>query len=377
MTDAASRPAAAAGACAALLLAGLVAYGPHEGGDTTRYVAYGRELWHALANVQLPDLPASAALYLAPSLVIGAASIAFGEGFALACVLLNIALFSCLAACLFAVWGRAWDEPPGVVAIVGGLFLLLGNPDVVVWNYFVLSDVMFLFLVAALWYGVALAMTTGARAAWWGAALIAAAALVCRPTAPPLVASLLGAILLWRASEGRGHGRTLVALGVIPALGALLLWPVLVYLAAAEGTAAGSLVPDLLLGHYQAGTVIVDRPETAHVAPRGYVDFVAITLDRFASFYIPLRRGYSVAHNVLVGAYALGFGLALWSGWRRLASRWPALAEAAALSALYFGLFHAMVVVDFDWRYQLPAMVPLWLVAGYGLPAQLSSPDEA
>ena len=124
--------------------------------------------------------------------------------------------------------------------------------------------------------------------------------------------------------------------------------------------------------------IVVHRVETYVEPPREYSEFVTFTATRFWRFFVPISAGYSLRHKLVVLAYVPLFLWLTWRGWRTLrrdGGRRAELAWIAVLSALYFGLFHAMVGVDFDWRYQVPAMVPLWLIAGFGLQESTRHPS--
>ncbi|HEY0043838.1 MAG TPA: hypothetical protein VGB62_04730, partial [Allosphingosinicella sp.] len=113
--------------------------------------------------------------------------------------------------------------------------------------------------------------------------------------------------------------------------------------------------------------------ETFHAPPAGYGDFVLLTADRFLHFFAPGAASFSPAHWAqalifFVPTYALGGWLciALCRGDTAFGSGERKVFAAAAGAVLAYALFHGLVQVDFDWRYRLPILPHLILLAGGG-----------
>jgi hypothetical protein len=125
---------------------------------------------------------------------------------------------------------------------------------------------------------------------------------------------------------------------------------------------------------YNSGKVMSDRPETSHLPPAALIDYVAITLDRFIHYFLPTAEGFSFIHKVMsslffIPIYCLaGFSfLCLFSknGYSRT-NTWL-VAQTAVLFVLFYASYHAITWIDFDWRYRVPCIPVLILLAALGV----------
>lgn len=121
------------------------------------------------------------------------------------------------------------------------------------------------------------------------------------------------------------------------------------------------------------GEVVWNRNETFHAAPQSIVDHVLIEADRFVRFFQFTTPGFSRAHNLVnlayyVPLYLLGILGALF-GWRSGDARLRMVVQATLLWLAAVAWFHAITILDYDWRYRLPVMPQLILLAAIGASA--------
>jgi hypothetical protein len=124
---------------------------------------------------------------------------------------------------------------------------------------------------------------------------------------------------------------------------------------------------------FQAGYVIYGRPETYHPAPGGFLDYVWLDVDRLRSFFVFTAAGFSREHVLVnvaffVPAY-VGWAIAAVSLLRgKSGSTWPEwwATVLGTLFVLSFCLFHSLQQIDFDWRYRLPCLPVLAMLAAIG-----------
>lgn len=134
----------------------------------------------------------------------------------------------------------------------------------------------------------------------------------------------------------------------------------------------------------QRGEVVFDHRESYHRPPVTLIDYVAMEADRFARFFQITSSANSTRHNVIASVYYVpvyllamfGFVDAVRSGDRRRS----AVAQTALLWILSNVTLSAITVLDYDWRYRLPLMVQIILLAACGAEALLrtfaSSPQS-
>jgi len=367
-------PYLAGGLSLALLLVGVAVVGPRIGGDTPRYTEGGAALWSSLIAGDLQRVPATYWIYTVPMLIIGGGHILFGDRLPLIFVLLNCILFSGVVVLQFSIWNRivqlrSLPRAAAAFVIVAGLGQIMGLPYVTYWNYFVLSEILFLAVVACFWSPLVDAVLGNDRQRWRRAGVFAAIAVPVRPEGPLVAGVWLGARVYANAT---GVFRRFIEAGMflVPGLCALALFPAFAYSKTQGADVPWFLAPDLLVGYFRSGVVVIARPETYMPAPDSYLEFVQISLVRLAYFYLPFYPGFSFLHKVVCVIWSCCMATFVIAGFRylrRAGGRHVRLAVLAVWFAWIFGLMRTVFVVDFDWRFQLPPLVAAWIVGGCGI----------
>jgi hypothetical protein len=255
------------------------------------------------------------------------------------------------------------------------LFLVAG--DLLIFVPYVLSDVIFWGLsTAVLASGVAIAGREGdrdsiARPAITGAVLLAMA-LLFRPVAVPLA-------LFWMAAIGSWLARPLVdrfarpllilaaaaTFGVIVAHAYVLVHP--------EAWPFGSLpgMLTMVAAEYRRGEFVHQPSTPMAVTPAADLfGFVRMTLQKVLFFVTPWLPHYSAAHtliNLVFFVPAYGLSMAAIANLPKLAPRQQRAASVLVLFILFLTAFHAMLLIDSDHRYRLPALPALIMLAAIGL----------
>ena len=316
------------------------------------------------------DVGFPAILYALFGTLLALLRLAFGEGWATAAVVLNLAAHVALGILVVRLTARVTASG---AAAWGALLLYLGCFDLLMWVPFVLSDATFVLLAFGI-FTLAAARILGDSRGWTAVLLPAAAGVFYRPTGMVLLPDLAWAIFL---SKTRGkkirRGPVLAALAFIAAAGALVFawfvqepgrWPLDALSVSFRNVAA----------EYALGEVVSGRPETYHQPPAALTDFLLISADRFVHFFAIGAADYSAAHWLAELAFflpgyalALWLAIALWRGRTGFAGPERKVFLAAFGAVLSYALFHALVQVDFDWRYRIPILPHLILLAAGGL----------
>lgn len=294
----------------------------------------------------------------------------FGGGWATALIVLNLAAHVALGLMVVRLAARVTGSG---LAGWGALLLYLGCFDLLMWVPLVLSDSTFVLLAFTI-FTLAAARILGEARGWWAVLAPAAAGVFYRPTGLVLLPDLAWAIYLSRTGAGPiRRGPLLAALAGSIALLALAFawivrdpgrWP-LDALSAAFANSAGE---------YARGEVVSARPETWHSPPAALIDYLLISADRFLHFFAIGAATFSLSHWLVelaffLPCYALAgwLAVALWRGRTRFAAPERKVFLAAIGAVLSYAVFHALVQVDFDWRYRTPILPHLILLAAGGL----------
>jgi multisubunit Na+/H+ antiporter MnhF subunit len=311
-----------------------------------------------------------AILYALFGTLLAVLRLAFGNEWAGALVALNFLSHVALGLLVVRLAARLTG---GGLAAWGALFLFLICFDLLMWVPFVLSDATFAFL-AFLIFSLASARILGSAKGWLAVLAPAAAGIFYRPTGMVLIPDLAWAIFLSKTgSRAIRRGPVLAVLAAVIVVAAVVFawivqdpsrWPLDALSAAFRNTAAD----------YALGEVVSARHETYHALPAALTDFLLISADRFAHFFAVGAAAYSRKHWLVELAFFLPcyflagwLALALWRGRTSFAAPERKVFLAAFGALLSYAVFHALVQVDFDWRYRTPILPHLILLAAGGL----------
>ncbi|MDH4184149.1 MAG: hypothetical protein OEV92_08005 [Nitrospinota bacterium] len=204
--------------------------------------------------------------------------------------------------------------------------------------------------------------------------------MIYRPSAIPIVvAAIIGGAIISLADAGAMARRASFARRLIAAL-------VLIFAIVSAGHAfvmkETSLWPfsfaqgwiKQLSGEYHAGIVVYARPETYSPPPVNVSDFFAISMKKLAYFCAIDAQSYSRSHRVVnylffAPAYllaALALGSILSPNSHMTERSWMAGLLCFVTLLCYIG-FHGLQQLDFDWRYRLPCVPLLIILAAIGM----------
>ncbi|MEO7177309.1 MAG: hypothetical protein ABIW83_00555 [Allosphingosinicella sp.] len=311
-----------------------------------------------------------AILYALFATLLAGLRLAFGTGWAAALVVLNLAAHVALGVMVVRLAARL----TGVgLAAWGALILYLICFDLLMWVPFILSDTTFV-VIAFIIFTLAAARILGDARGWLAVAGPAAAGIFYRPTGMVLVPDLAWAIYLSRTGGRairRGPVLATLAAGLVAGVTAFAWvvqdpgrWPFKALSAPFRNAGA----------EYALGQVVSGRPETYHAPPTALTDFMLLSADRFLHFFAIGGAGYSAGHWLaglafFLPCYALAgwLAVALWRGRTAFGAAERKVFLAAFGALLSYALFHALIQVDFDWRYRTPILPHLILLAAGGL----------
>ncbi len=129
----------------------------------------------------------------------------------------------------------------------------------------------------------------------------------------------------------------------------------------------------------KSGEVIYDRREANVAPPLTCIDHLEIQSIRFARFFQVTSSGFSRLHNLVslasFGAMYLLAVIALISALRDGDRRRRSVVLAAILWIFALAFFHAITILDFDWRFRAPLIPHFVFLAGCGASVILSRLD--
>lgn len=294
-------------------------------------------------------------------------------------VVFNVVLFAAIGTALISIVALLSDSR---IPVFLAWLMYLISFDLFQWVSFVLSDISALALTFSPFFIYVFLLNGRCHriSCLLGILAILALAVFYRPTSMPLLATFAICMIVTmqtKASTPESRARysrllfsfTMIGIILVLLFGSLLaqnpdLWPF--------DFARGEV--DRISQYYSEGMIINDRPETFHQAPVVLIDYIAITFDKFIHYFSPTAEGFSFIHKVQAVLYYLplyclaGFGfLCLFrkDGYSRT-NTWL-VALTASLFVLFYATYHAVTIIDFDWRYRVPCIPVLILLAALGI----------
>tara|TARA_B100000575_G_C23078186_1_gene621078 strand:- start:86 stop:1252 length:1167 start_codon:yes stop_codon:yes gene_type:complete len=113
-----------------------------------------------------------------------------------------------------------------------------------------------------------------------------------------------------------------------------------------------------------AGMIIHDRPETWVNPPNTFIDIVYIYFKRYLFFFNPYISAFSLIHIVLNLLQTLVIFLSL-IFWFFFSETYRAINKSVLLILLVcfsVAIFHSFTLIDYDWRYRFPIILPLTII---------------
>lgn len=375
-----------------LLSIGGLIKGPYISSDTDSYLVTGERVieWvrdanevtarQVLESKRFPD-------YVISSVFLSLVYEYLGAG-AVGVMVFNSILFAVIVCLIFRLWvalgslpGELNVEKSLVLCLGIGLYVLFGLPDGFLWSYAVLTDTIFLFWVCLFVVLGSLTLLERVRYRWLAIAIVACSAPFVRPTGIvlPLLAIYLVA-LVWVSTTPFNLRMFAWGSVVLAMIFTFLVVPGLVLLSIHENPIVGEIVPEFMTEYFRtstnifsAGLVVPNRLRLDISMPPSYLDLVNVIVHRIAYYWIPIRFGnaaYSEIHNIVNLVYMLVAVPSCALGIKTLVAKDTNHALVAlflVMVALIYAFLHGVTLVSYDWRYQLPGMVPFWILCGVGL----------
>lgn len=356
---AATRTAAFAVFAVALIAAvfAVIVLGVRLGGDTPRYTSAAEQL---LAGEPLPTQSLPYSGYVA----VVAIMLALGAG------MFGIVIAQAVTAALAAValWRLGVRMAGGVAGIVAGLLFAL-NPLLVRWHSYVLTDSLYISMVAVL--ALLAVLAADRQGVWYGVA--AAACLFAASLRPNgwLLILVVGSYWLAR-SQWPVVLRASLAVGLLVVLGAFAVASP-IFSATAENVDASTALRDgVVIWGWRGTDVQMPQPRDDDMSGLAYmaqepVASVRLMLTRIARELSYVRPYYSRAHNAVGALYFLAVYAAAAAGlWATGNRHETGLLLAIVLAQL---ALIAVTFADYDGRFVLYLLPAVSVLAGAGVSA--------
>jgi len=119
-----------------------------------------------------------------------------------------------------------------------------------------------------------------------------------------------------------------------------------------------------LIGMVKQGMIVHDRPNTWISAPNNFLEIVKLYFFRLAYFFSPYVSTFSITHIVLnmIQASAVLFSIFIWIFYGKNKTQLNLFFLFVILLSISVAAFHSFILIDYDWRYRFPIILPLLML---------------
>ena len=120
----------------------------------------------------------------------------------------------------------------------------------------------------------------------------------------------------------------------------------------------------ILINMVKDGMIIHDRPETWVRSPNTFLEIFNLYLKRLIYFFTPFIKSFSIIHNVIntFQAFIILFSLSIWFFFGDKHNPINKAIFFILLISILTAGFHSFTLIDYDFRYRFPILLPLMII---------------
>ena len=292
-----------------------------------------------------------------PTLLVALCKFFFIEDWQFAFFFLNLLLlfFSLIifTNCLLLIGVR-----PIVISLTLPLIIL--SVDVLTWPRYILSDMINAFLIVVTIYFIIKGLVKK-KICYLELLLIIFFLLASRPTSVPIVFTIILFVIVSKYEdllEPKKVMQILIAFFFfIP-----LLFASIYYIIVNNFSGIDKL--DYLINMVKGGMIIHDRPDTWVDNPSNFFDVAYIYFLRILNFFNPYASTFSIIHIFLnmVQFFFVIISILFWFLFGFNTKNQNKIFVFILIMSLFVSAFHSFTIIDYDWRYRFPIILPLLML---------------
>ena len=289
-----------------------------------------------------------------PVLLIALSKVIFSSEWQFSFLILNIFLvfFSLIifVKCLLLIKVRS-------ILISVTLPVIALSVDILTWPKFILSDMIYSFLVLYAVYFIIKSIVHN-NINYLEFFAIIFLLIVSRPSSIPVVIAILLFIIILRFKILSNQKKILFFISIIFVSTPFILGSVYSFM---ELNLNHIAKVNFLIGMVNDGMIIHDRPETWVNKPNSFIDVVYIYFLRIINFFNPYAATFSMIHIALntLQTLLILFSISVWiicGGYSKLENK---IFFFIIILSFFIAAFHSFILIDYDWRYRFPILLPL------------------
>ena len=296
-------------------------------------------------------------IYTIPVILISLAKYFFGDNWQFAFMIINIILFFFSLILFFKI--LIFLKVRSLVISLS-LPILVLSVDLLTWPRYVLTDTIFSFLVMVMIYIITKSVINN-KIYYFTIIFVSSLLYLTRPTSLPFIIAIFFFIAVLKTRFNYNPKMILLFIFALfiftPFIFALLFQLMNNYLI--NNTQAFFLIEMV-----KSGMIIYDRPDTWVDAPSTFFDVVYVYFLRILFFFNPYVKDFSDIHiifNSIQAVYIL-LSIFMWSLFGLDFKTFNKIVFLILVTSFFASAFHAFTLIDYDWRYRFPIIMPLLII---------------
>ncbi len=238
--------------------------------------------------------------------------------------------------------------------------IIVISVDMLIWPRFILSDMIYAFLVLYVTHFIIRGIIID-RINYLKLFIIIFLLFASRPSSIPVVVAIMLFIVISKFQIFLKQKNILLFL-----LAIFISIPFVLGLAylIIEINFSGIAKIDFLTDMVKKGMIIHDRPETWISKPDNFIDILFIYFLRLINFFNPYASTFSILHislNVIQISIIL-LSISIWSFFGSHIKIYNKIFLFILLLSFSVAAFHSFILIDYDWRYRFPIILPMLML---------------
>ena len=238
--------------------------------------------------------------------------------------------------------------------------LIVASIDILIWPKFILSDMIYAFLVLLGTYFIIKGIVNN-KINYLKLSMIVFLLLASRPASIPVIFVIVFFIIISKFEIFMRQKNILLFILVTFISIPFILGLAYLFI---EFNFNDIVKLDFLTGMVKNGMIIHDRPQTWVDPPNNFIDVVYIYFLRLVNFFNPYASTFSIVH-IALNAIQIGlilFSVFIWSLFGGHVKIHDKIFLFILLLSFSVAAFHSFILIDYDWRYRFPIILPLILL---------------
>jgi hypothetical protein len=232
--------------------------------------------------------------------------------------------------------------------------------DLLTWPRFILTDMIFTFLVILVTYIVVKGIIRD-KFNYSLLFFVTVLILISRPTSLPIIFAIVSFVTI---SGFQIFSKPKIILLIVFALFVFTSFMLAITYYFIQFNFSDNTQLVFLSQMVKDGMIIHDRPETWVAPPTNFFDVVHIYFLRLLNFFNPYAESFSIIHIVLntLQIFFVIISIVIWSFLDDNIKSVNKTVVFILIVSYSVATFHAFTLIDYDWRYRFPIILPLIMI---------------